>query len=378
MKKVYSVLNDLSNEEDLTMDRLKAKVIPLLKGNQLLIDWFMELFGSPIESLPSEYENVYIKKSLSDSENSVDNYEEIHSKDLIECKNIDDLNSCGVKYKNGKLMYHGTLLPAKISFLALDSPSPSSIKSDENSICLHEIRKHVKFNDTKKVEEAIVDEKKPKSKKYKLCDAQTLHAHAVRLNSIHAQNGEKFLDLAHLLVPVSNMSGGSDERHSPKKSRNVKKSVISPKKPHNKSPTGNSTNVLPSNNSPSKALQTAKKLRNLIENDNNGLRIRKRQRGATNSDEPLATKTCKKPKTCSKKSADSQRRSAEGVRRIPDQHVLDWTREEDKIILEEINVGYENNEILLNILQQKLPNRLREETNSRRAFLLEVVSQLSQ
>jgi hypothetical protein len=388
MKKVYACLNELSNEKDLTMERLKAKILPLLKGNQLLNDWFLELFEKPPESLASEFESVYIKKSLSDSDNSVDNYEEIHSKDLIECKNIDELNTCGVRYKNGKIMYHhGTLLPAKISFLAHDAPSVSSVKKDnETSLCVHEIRNHVKFNDPKKSEESGECSKKSgkKVKKFKLCDSQTLHAHAVRLNPVHAQPGEKLSDLAHLLTPPNPQNGSGEEKNSPKKTRTGKKS---PKKivVNNKSPSSSSGNSVtispPINSSPSKALQTAKKLQKLVEEADEPAKKKLK----TAEDLPampklttsvkIAEKPTKKPQlktdtptpSTSKKSDEEEKMETEDKRGTGG-----WTREEDKLILEEFKIGYDTTEALLDALLKKL-SRSRAEIGERYEFLLDIL-----
>lgn len=385
IKKVYTCLNDLSNEQNLTMDRLKAKVLPLLKGNQLLIDWFLELFDKPIESLPGEYESVYIKKSLSDSDNSVDNYEEIHSKDLIECGNIEQLNTCNVRYKNGKLTYHGTLLPAKISFLAHDAPSASTLKIGDTPLCMHQIRNHVKFNDPKKLEEApIVDESKnpPKkiAKKFKLCDAQTLHAHAVRLNSVHAQNGEKLSDLAHLLTPTS--GNKADDDKSPKKQRSGKRS---PKKTvNNKSPSsGNSVAISPlTPQSPSKALQTAKKLRSLT--DDGAEEQLKKKMKPSDVAEPSLPKVGTLGKSADKKRSlgrsdkasnspsTSKKSDTEGSSVDDERGAGGWTRDEDQLILEQFQLGYDNKEDLLDVLLLKL-TRTRSEISARYEFLLDIV-----
>lgn len=382
IKKIYACLNDLSNERNLTIDRLKAKVLPLLKSNALLTDWFMQLFDKPIESLPTEYETVHIKKSLSDSDNSVDNYEEIHSNELIECPNIDDLNTCGVKYKNGKLMYQGTLLPAKISFLAHDASSVASVKNSEPSLCLHQIRKHIQFNDSKP--EEIIDNTneppKKKTKKFKMCDAQTLHAHAVRLNSVHAQNGEKLSDLAHLLNPSGSISanGAADEK-SPRKQRNAKKS---PKKVLTKTSSMllvNSITDLPLTQSPVKASQTSKKLSSLIDDSTEELPKKKTKLSEASapkvSTKSLEKKKChktadsastsKQPEVEFKQEADLQRGSNNDDRG-------GWTRDEDQMILEQFQVGYKKKEDMLDVLLKKL-NRSRSEINFRYEFLLDIV-----
>lgn len=363
MKKIYACLNEMCNDPEITMERLKAKIMPLLKGNQLLTDWFLELFEKPPESLAAEFEMVYIKKSLSDSENSVDNFEEIHSKDLIECPNVDEMNACGVRYKNGKVMYHhGTLLPAKISFLAHDAPP---LKSDENSLCMHEIRKHVKFADSKKPEEQKAVKKPPKkmmTRRHKLCDAQTLHAHAVRLNPVHARNGEKLSDLAHLLTPPQVQSESVD---SPKKARNVKKS------PKKKSPLPPAQEMVPQPTlSPSKALQTAKKLRGIVEDAEEPLKKK-----AKIVDEPKPATLAKSMKKSQSKveAASTSKKSQEEPKPSEENSGSGggWTRDEDKLILEEVKAG-NSKEKLLDVLQQKL-SRTRAQINERYEFLLEIL-----
>lgn len=44
IKKVYTSLNELSDDTELTMDKIKFKILPLLKGNQFLTDWFLQMF----------------------------------------------------------------------------------------------------------------------------------------------------------------------------------------------------------------------------------------------------------------------------------------------------------------------------------------------
>lgn len=402
MKRIYTCLSELSTESDLTMDRLRVKVLPLLKGNQLLIDWFMQLFEKPHDGLPIEYESVYIKKSLSDSESSVDNYEEIHSKDLIDCDNNDEMNTCGVRYQNGKVRYHGTLLPAKISFLAHDAPSLSSTKKDENSLCVHDIRQNIKFSDTK-TEDCATDEcskKLKKTKKYKLCDAQTLHAHAVRLNPVHAHHGEKLSDLTHLLSPPNHQFTSLEEKNSPKKVKNLKKSGNSPKKSMNKSPSsssGNSASFSPPTQSPSKALQTAKKLRTLI--DEGSEEPSKKKMKVVDIPESSVTKPPEIPKVVvlvkaaekvvkkppakpletptTSKSAEMETKDkteAKSTGKEERRGAGDWTRDEDKIILEEVQAGHCNKEKLVEaLLKKKLLLRDRTEINDRYEFLIDII-----
>lgn len=51
IRKVYNCLSELAEEEDVTMEKIESRIMPLLKGNQFLVDWFKQLFP---ESSPPE------------------------------------------------------------------------------------------------------------------------------------------------------------------------------------------------------------------------------------------------------------------------------------------------------------------------------------
>jgi len=46
LKKIYSCINEISNGKEISIELIKSKIIPLLKGNRLLIDWFLQFFPS--------------------------------------------------------------------------------------------------------------------------------------------------------------------------------------------------------------------------------------------------------------------------------------------------------------------------------------------
>ncbi|CAO1412968.1 unnamed protein product [Diamesa serratosioi] len=392
IKKIYSCLNDLSNESDLTMERLKSKILPLLKGNQLLIDWFLQLFEQekPTESAIDEHETLYIKKSLSDSENSVDNHEELLSSDLLEIDVSDSM--CGVKYLNGKLQYRGRIiLPAKISFLAYDSHHDDTTAREEigNQLCVHELRKYVNTSFTKPEDKSGIMEKKEKTlqkvikkrfkpEKYKLCDAQTLKAHAIRLNPLaYARNGEKFSDVAHLLTQ-SNGIDKDEKQPSPKKtasklnpkkmlSPGVVKKIVSPCSSSN---TSSSSLMSPSSiASPSRAVQTAKKLKFLIEQDGTEKSVKKRKTSETNLDVNFDLKSEAPESIKSPENKETSQPSKETENKT---EKVGWTRDEDKIILEEIKKGYSSKDELLKLLNEQL-NRDSDEVTERYEFLLEIL-----
>lgn len=50
LRKIYRSLTDLSASMDVSMDRVRNAILPLLKGNKLLTDWFLQIF--PCERPP--------------------------------------------------------------------------------------------------------------------------------------------------------------------------------------------------------------------------------------------------------------------------------------------------------------------------------------
>jgi hypothetical protein len=407
LKKVYACINELSSEQDLTIESIKLKILPLMKGNQLLIDWFMELFDRPSESNMSldEYETMHLKKPTNESDMVDDEYEEMQSQEFVDTSDSNGFPMCGVKYINGKIMYRcKTLLPAKISFLASDATIDERVvfKDEEegaSSLCIHEIRKHIQFADRSKKsndEDSSKAKKKKTIKKFKVCDSQTLRAHALRLNSIHAQNGEKMSDVMHLL-DASARSNGNQEA-SPKKGlfRNAKKSSNSPKKILKSPSSSSSSSPSPTKEPPPPPPlypQTAvKKVRTIIVGN------------STEDDQPI-----KKQKIAEISSSDSEKFNlsndsdqqpqqqsddedlVEGEEEEEDEEyektaqssdesaATAWTRDEDKTILEEIKSGFlvENKEELINKLGVKLGKRDRSEICERYEFLLNFVTYLT-
>lgn len=44
VKRIYRTLTDIAGCPGLTMDKIKSTMLPLLKGNKLLCDWFLQIF----------------------------------------------------------------------------------------------------------------------------------------------------------------------------------------------------------------------------------------------------------------------------------------------------------------------------------------------
>lgn len=368
MKKIYSCLNDLSNDQELTIEKLKSKILPLLKGNQLLIEWFMGIFETPADNI-DDYETLHLKKPLSDGEICDYSFEELQSQEVIE-GDSNNFSSCGVKFINGKIMYRSkTLLPAKISFLVNEvnvEKSPAS-KDEENpsNWCVHEIRKHVQFSDKRKVNENGDDERTVKknkaSKKFKVCDAQTLHAHAVRLNPIHAQAGEKVSDALQYLELNSQIGGTTQD--SPKKQS--KKTTGSPKKNLIKSPSSSSETS--SNNqspSPSKAILTTKKLRAIADDSEDEQQQVKKLKADSSSEE-------------SEMSSINIEDHPDHIEVPPTDEPQAWTRDEDKLMLEEIRSGKSNKAESINNLICFLEKRSRKDIQDRFELLFNLMAKIS-
>lgn len=48
LRRIYNCLTELAGTPDVTMDQIRGTILPLLKGNALLIDWFLQMFpGEP-------------------------------------------------------------------------------------------------------------------------------------------------------------------------------------------------------------------------------------------------------------------------------------------------------------------------------------------
>ncbi|XP_063709200.1 uncharacterized protein LOC134837743 [Culicoides brevitarsis] len=276
IKKIYNCLNELSNVENVTIEMVKESILPLLKGNPLLIDWFQQMFATekPIDCNEADSETINWKKTtLEDDSTGV--YEELVLSDV---PSKDESPACGVRYFQGNIMYSGRTftLPAKISFLAYETvvqmekkemaarknKSMEATEPKDGTNCCHAIKT---FADTRLTEKSktVGNEKDTNSshssdevennlageglkvvkkettaantsngkedgdgyystddEQPKLADANTLKVHAIRLNpAVHARNGESFADMSHLLTSPQNVVEKyfSDDTKSPTK-----------------------------------------------------------------------------------------------------------------------------------------------------------------
>lgn len=114
-------MKELSEDPDVTIDRIRLKVLPLLKGNQLLIDWFLQCIApDKCESGKDEYETLVLRKGNESFDD--DQCEYIPQSEIASDPNE---NPCHIRYMNGRIFYGNRYpLPAKLSFSA--TPCSSS------------------------------------------------------------------------------------------------------------------------------------------------------------------------------------------------------------------------------------------------------------
>lgn len=222
IRKVVACLKELSEDPNVTIDRIRSKVVPLLKGNQFLIDWFYQYVApDKCESSKDEYETLVLRKGNDSFDDN--QFEYIPQSEILPDPND---NPCHIRYMNGRLFYGNRFpLPAKLSFGATPC-STTSVESHEDNkqmlmgsgnkssqyCCVHNIKEfadskmrekhhseleHIGYIDNSdedystpldKMDDNIyVDEDvEYKYSDYVLCDNTLLRAHSIRLNpSLH-------------------------------------------------------------------------------------------------------------------------------------------------------------------------------------------------
>ncbi|XP_058822875.1 uncharacterized protein LOC131684212 [Topomyia yanbarensis] len=399
IKKIYSCINDLSNESDVTMEQIKSRILPLLKGNPLLIDWFLQLFPpeKPAESNLADYEVLSLKK-LPPSDNTDPNriYEDVT---FVEAPSE---SVCGTKYIQGRIVY-GTL-PARLSFLAHDYVVPPSLQNDPSPIkgCVHNVRQADKTKggaDGEEKDHGDLVEANREDPPYKLCDDVTFKAHAIRLNPlVHGGKGTNYAEVAHLLVSdvdgavESDTFSEEEKSTSPKKHSSIKtlpkKRINSPisKKPCiGKSSPPISKKSPPASVPPdSKVVAISKKLKSIIEaptSESNAeippppMAPVKRKPSipvAVNS-APIPVKRERLTKKSSSDALPADEKIDEAESSDSNSIQTSWTRDEDKVILEEIKHGFSSVDELIQRIGGKIEGRHPSEIESRYEFLMEVL-----
>ncbi|XP_053677993.1 uncharacterized protein LOC128728359 [Anopheles nili] len=402
IKKVHACLNELSNEPNVTMDQVKLKVLPLLKGSTLLSEWFLQLFPSerPPDSLPSDYEHITMKKNpVSDTHDAETVQEHIS---YVETLQEVPENCCGsntIRFIQGRI-FQGAL-PARLTFLANN--------------CV-----------TKATDLPNIPEEMPSTGgESTLCDDATLMAHAIRLNPlVHCPKGIAYADVAHVLedsiikqngdvVPEGScIAGTSSQDECQLVTATTKK--LPPKLPIKKR--FNSPNSRKVTNSPgqeklsppvpgcskdgalskrsvvvssdSKALVTARKLKLLTDEPQSGALQAKfrspdeqccpvehecRTDSSQQVSEQLSSSNIlPKPND----SEDKREMSEPPVESVSTQDPS-WTRDEDKIILQNIIKGYTSVDTFVQQIQEKIPERNSKQIRNRFEFLQRMLRQVN-
>lgn len=388
-KKIMTTLNELSSEEGVSMATIKQRFLPLLKGNPLLIDWFMQLFPTerPADPRDDEFEEVQTKKNELP-------FEEIPASLILAETGDSSSAGCAIKYSQGRIQYGNRyILPADLSFLAtsyelkekvsksvgersssrrgkranrqqqeepqevLEGPQVLTVESPNRHPmgCVHALGPAWDFQRDDTVEEGGSSNSSSANNNNNnnsstitakeliepLCDAATLRAHMNRLNPALGADANN-----------TNTTTTDDAKVSPKKAVvewktkpiNKRKTiaVVSPKKGSNSRTMGSEANKTTEGSSRSKRLST---------------------RTTTEEKKKEAEKV--EPK----EECPSDQEGSESQ---------EWTREEDKILLEAINGQEDKTEDqILDDLVLAIPGRWRTEINTRFQFLINVLKKFS-
>lgn len=134
----------MSEDPDVTIDRVRTRILPLLKGNQLLIDWFLQCVGpDKCESSKDEYETLVLRKGNESFDD--DQFEYIPHSDVLPDP-ID--NPCHIRFMNGRIFYGNRYpLPAKLSFSVMPCSSVTSeLTEADRQLLLGGGDKHVHYS----------------------------------------------------------------------------------------------------------------------------------------------------------------------------------------------------------------------------------------
>uniref|UniRef100_A0A182FQW3 Uncharacterized protein n=1 Tax=Anopheles albimanus TaxID=7167 RepID=A0A182FQW3_ANOAL len=426
IRKIHACLNELSNEPNVTMEQVKQRILPLLKGSTLLSEWFLQLFPTEAapDVAPGDYETIMTKRNPPVDGGDGDGiiYEHVPYVETGPEQPESVVSGSGasntIRYIQGRIIYGA--LPVRLSFLATNCVVPIGTNGES-------------------------------AKEPQLCDDATLKAHAIRLNPLaHSTkhnsmvasstahtaenggadiNGGSSMALARDVHSTGTIGRHHDEEGSPKKASPklpIKKRFVSPVAAGRLTPTSGSDRTPPSQGGvtkkavnghtpttptpDSKALSTSKKLRTLINAPQVALvETTSANREPEVADQlPLAldvtdgsvesisfastiddTEESANVSTNEEELSDvpSSLRNGETDHRtavataavvtpVPD--VTSWTREEDKIILEEMKNGYSTVESFVQTIASKLTERSGEQIRNRFEFLLEVLLKVNQ
>ncbi|XP_017079177.1 uncharacterized protein LOC108113172 [Drosophila eugracilis] len=232
IRKIYACLSELAELPNVSMKKVENKIMPLLKGNQFLVDWFVQQFpqGKPPKRILSPVETI----NLHDVQNNTTGE---YTETVQEFMDVPTPSKpgCHLKYINGRIFYGAKiLLPAKLSFMAAsiyneqshDGPPASS----ESLTCAHGIRAQGEkllsmaanadsddAADRSEEDDAsralVIDttgDEQNSCSSIEMCDEAGLRAHAIRLNASLYSNSS----FSNAATSTPNM-GNSHAHHHP-------------------------------------------------------------------------------------------------------------------------------------------------------------------
>ncbi|ALC42813.1 mute [Drosophila busckii] len=246
IRKIYACLNELAELPSVSMKKVEARILPLLKGNQFLSDWFVQQFpqAKPPKRILPAAETINLHEVLNNT--SGEFAETLH--DLpAEAATEPKPAGCHLKYLNGRIFYGSKImLPAKLSFRAAsiyNEQLPEPL--DDNLRCVHGVRTQgeklmnaaaaADSDDAAERSEEddpsralIIDtttaDEENSSSSIDMCDDVTLRAHAMRLNASYYSNS--FNGLASSTPTVSHNA----QHHPHAKKTSINFGEVSPRK----------------------------------------------------------------------------------------------------------------------------------------------------
>lgn len=144
MRKIMAALKELADEPpaQLTAERVRGRIVPLLRGNALLIEWWQQCFaGDAMGGVEAacDYETVSVPKSGAEyfaapaaaDDDAADAYEEIAALDLVADP---PEHPCHIRFMNGHLFYGSKIvLPVQLSFQTVQYSSVVPAAATENA-----------------------------------------------------------------------------------------------------------------------------------------------------------------------------------------------------------------------------------------------------
>lgn len=459
MKKILKCLEELSEEDNLTIERMKSKLLPLLKGNQLLINWFLECIDSPMAdgtSAAGDFETLTCRKAADSTVDDDDMYEYIPQSDI----QPDPIESpCSVRYINGSIGFGTrTFSTAKLSFTVNSAERNPIITTNGGSNgdrkqtdttgsgspnkyrCVHVIKQFgdAQSRDANRNVETPMDENEDSDDENaepnhetrtttavdapeataaataattateQMCDDVLLKAHGIRLNpAVHSSMVLNNNDMLNMLKSSFDRVTDADRdiKLSPKKqllqkcatltqrrmSPNAKKAFAQTRSPTNANKRPSTQPPLPID---SPAIQTAKRLKRFIENgtEDEVTKPTLTKANETTSSIESGTSTAASAMDYSENddksstetdsddaddSMDNDDRSPNvDLTKEPDKPAIVWTREADRLLLEQIKSGVNSNTEVIERISNRFPDRTVADVEARIEFLLDFLNKL--